>query len=361
MTAHSTDPGFIRHLHAFRGFAIINITAIHAFTMAIYFLIPVDMALPSADQTLINISVLAFHDATLYFSLISGLLFATVLKGRSWRDFFKGKLLNVICPYLVMTAIFSLIVWPQPMEDFQIVPFQGTAAEYLALAGSNILTGKSLFPMYYIPILTVLFVATPLLNAAAERPRGRWLVLALALLPLVVSRTDLEVTVNSVIYFMGAYALGMLAGRDYQRWLGWVEAHLALLAGVVVISSAVLAGLLFGEIEFAGPVSLQESVFYIQKLAAAAIVLAMLRRAEAHLPGWLNGTATYSFAIYFLHGPVQFFMTLALNQYVTRYPNAIETMLMGLVFVVIPIGASIAAAFVLRAGLGKRSRMIIGT
>ena len=356
-----SDMGFIKHLHAFRGFAIINITAIHAFTMAIYFLIPVNMTLPSADKTAINITVMLFHDATLYFSLISGLLFAAVLKGRSWHDFFKGKLLNVLSPYIVMTAVFSLVVWPQPMEGFQIVPFRGAVGDYLALTGSNILTGRSLFPMYYIPILTALFLATPLINAAADRARGRWLVLLLALLPLVVSRTDLEVTASSVIYFMGAYALGILAGRDYQRWLGWVDGHLALLTGVVVVSSAVLLALLFGEIEFAGPVSLQESAFYVQKLAVAAIVLALLRRGEAQLPRWLDVTATYSFAIYFLHGPVQFFMTWGLNQFATRYPNAIETMLLGLVFVVVPIGVSIAAAFLLRAALGKRSRMIIGT
>jgi hypothetical protein len=361
MTAPVPEIRFIKHLHAFRGFAIINITAIHAFTMAIFFLIPLEKVLPSADQTAINISVMLFHDATLYFSLISGLLFAAVLKGRSWHDFFKGKLLNVICPYIVMTAVFSLFVWPQPMETFLIAPFRGATSDFLALVGSNILTGKSLFPMYYIPILAVLFMVTPLLAAAVDRPGTRWLVVVLVLLPLVVSRTELEVTVNSIIYFLGAYALGMLAGRDYAHWLRWVEGHMRLLIATVVMSSGVILALLFGEIEFVGPVSLQESVFYVQKLAVAAIVLAQLRRREAQLPDWLSVTASYSFAIYFLHGPVQFLMTWGLNQFVTAYPDALEMLLLGIVFILVPIGVSIMAAKGLRALLGKRSRMIIGT
>ncbi len=358
---HRPDTRFIKHLHAFRGFAIINITAIHAFTMAAYFLIPIDKTLPSVDKFVINISVMLFHDATLYFSLISGLLFARVLKGRSWPDFFKGKLLNVICPYIVMTTLFSLWIWPQPMEAFVIAPFRGVVSDFLALIGQNLLTGKSLFPMYYIPILAVLFAVTPLLAVAADRAGTRWMVVVLALLPLVVSRTELEVTVQSIFYFLGAYALGMLAGRDYERWLGWVDSHLDLLSAAVLTSTAGLLVFLFSEITFSGPVSLLESVFYVQKLAVAAIVLAMLRRWETRLPEWLSVVATYSFAIYFLHGPVQFVMTWGLNQVVTAYPNAAETLVLGLVFVVVPIGISIMIASGLRALLGKRSRMIIGT
>lgn len=361
MTVPAPETGFIKHLHAFRGFAIINITAIHAFTMAIFFLIPVEKALPSADQTAINISVMVFHDATLYFSLISGLLFAAVLKGRSWHVFFKGKLLNVICPYIVMTAVFSAFVWPEPMQAFAIATFHGTVSDFLDLVGSNILTGKSLFPMYYIPILAVLFMVTPLLAAAADRPGTRWFVAVLALLPLVISRTDLEVTVSSIFFFLGAYALGMLAGRDYDCWLAWVDGHLRLLAATVVISSGVILALLFGEIEFVGLVSVQESMFYVQKLAVAAIVLAMLRRRESDLPGWLSVIASYSFAIYFLHGPVQFLMTWGLNQFVTAYPNALEMLLLGMLLIVVPIGVSIVLARGLRALLGRRSRMIIGT
>ncbi len=353
--------GYIKHLHAFRGFAIINITAIHAFTMAAFFLIPLEMTLPSADKFLINISVMLFHDATLYFSLISGLLFARVLKGRSWPDFFKGKLLNVICPYIVMTAVFSLWVWPQPMEAFLITPFRGFVSEFIVLFGQNIMTGKSLFPMYYIPILTALFALTPLLTAAAEQVGTRWLVYVLALLPLVVSRTELEVTVNSIVYFLGAYALGIVAGRDYDRWMAWVEGHLLWLIAVVLASTAMLLALLFAEVTFADPGSPLESVFYVQKLAVAAIVLAMLRRWEARLPDWLSVVATYSFAIYFLHGPVQFLMTWGLTQVVTSYPNSLEPLLLGVVFVVVPIGVSIVVAKGLRALLGKRSRMIIGT
>jgi probable poly-beta-1,6-N-acetyl-D-glucosamine export protein len=143
--------------------------------------------------------------------------------------------------------------------------------------------------------------------------------------------------------------------------MAWVDAHLMLLSAAVLVTSAILLALLFAEITFEGPVSLLESVFYVQKLAVAAIVLTMLRRWEARLPEWLSVVASYSFAIYFLHGPVQFLMTWGLNQFVTDYPGALETLLLGLVFVVIPIGVSIGVASILRAMLGERSRMIIGT
>ena len=60
-----------------------------------------------------------------------------------------------------------------------------------------------------------------------------------ALLPLVVSRTTYPdlISLPTVVYFLGAYAFGMLLGERLQSMLALVERHLSFLIAVLVIST----------------------------------------------------------------------------------------------------------------------------
>ena len=97
-------------MHAFRAFAILNIVAIHALAGWLYFSGPVVLA----DSTLESISRLVellFHESTIYFALISGLLYSLVLHRRGVASFARGKALNVLVPYALLTALFTALDW----------------------------------------------------------------------------------------------------------------------------------------------------------------------------------------------------------------------------------------------------------
>lgn len=357
----AASPGrFYKYLHAFRGFAIINVVAVHAMAMATLFARPPGATEPRPHPVADTVNELLLHDATMYFALISGLLYATVLKDRSWLHFFKGKLLNVICPYIVVSVVLTLFAWPVPFGPVELGWFQGSASEFLHLAGWNIVSGDSLVPMWYVPVLTILFLATPLIAFATARSGLRWMVVVLVLLPLVVSRQGWEVTPDTIIFFLGVYALGILVGHDLERWMSWARAHLLALGVVALVSTAVVFALNLAGIEFAGPVSLKESAFYVQKLALSGVALVLLQRWQAQLPKWLDSVAAYAFAIYFLHGPIQLAATVGLNRHLADYPNALDVLLISIAFIVLPILVSVAVAYSLRVILGKRSRMLIG-
>ena len=62
---------------------------------------------PSTGVTVLSaVSESLFHDSTIYFALISGLLFSA-LQSRGWSAFCSNKLANVISPYVVMTLLFT--------------------------------------------------------------------------------------------------------------------------------------------------------------------------------------------------------------------------------------------------------------
>ena len=66
---------------------------------------------PSTGVTVLNAVIeTLFHDSTVYFALISGLLFSLVLQSRGWPAFWSNKLVNVISPYVVMTLLFTCLL-----------------------------------------------------------------------------------------------------------------------------------------------------------------------------------------------------------------------------------------------------------
>jgi surface polysaccharide O-acyltransferase-like enzyme len=102
---------FDQPLHAFRAFAIVNIVAVHALAI-VQFPYPTPEAF-SAYAWLRALNETAFHDSTIYFTLISGILFSQVLAERGWRVFFRSKVANVLLPYAVVTLLMTAFDWPR--------------------------------------------------------------------------------------------------------------------------------------------------------------------------------------------------------------------------------------------------------
>ncbi len=75
------------HLHAFRAFSIFNVVACHALSEQVW--------LAGGPQTSVASNILnaftesLFHGSTIYFALISGVLFSLFLSHRGWSRFFS--------------------------------------------------------------------------------------------------------------------------------------------------------------------------------------------------------------------------------------------------------------------------------
>ena len=101
-------------IHAFRGFAILNIVAIHAFAFVLFY---AESSGSRAGAGLMVAGVLngvLLHDSTLYFTYISGILFSMVLAERGYRRFFRSKFFYVFLPYLFFTVLYSTQVYEGP-------------------------------------------------------------------------------------------------------------------------------------------------------------------------------------------------------------------------------------------------------
>lgn len=356
-------PQFIGHLHAFRGVAIMLIVLVHIAGYSM-FRIGTD---PDMSDYLVVWAVFETiaHNGTVFFALISGLLYSTVLAGRGWVNFFRSKVTNVILPYVFFSLLFTAIVF-SGISGISL--FSGEVADYAREAFGNILTGNASFHFWYLPVLAGLFVLTPLVASIVAKPWGGWIVGAAMLVPLFVSRTWPDNSVQNVAVFMAPYAFGVWLGADYDSRMEKLRLLMKpLIATVILLSVATTAAFVqytgpmyMADEQWDGPVNWYESISYVQKMALACVVLLVLKANESWRPRWLDLLATYAFAIYFLHAAVRDVLFEGLLWLgVEIGPSWLHAPTILIIWIA-TLALSLGFSMLVRRALGRRSRMIIG-
>ncbi|BDX06120.1 acyltransferase family protein [Planctobacterium marinum] len=347
---------YIPHIHAFRGLAIIAIVAAHAWSFPIFWTGTLD----SAELTaLFHIMETLFHGSTLYFAIISGVLFSKVLVTKTWPAFFKGKLLNVLMPYIVLTLLITLLNWQffpvNKPEDWPLL------AQFNLNFLSNLYYGQAMIHFWYIPVLLVLFVATPLLWRIQRK--YLWVSVIIALMPLVVSRSPFPdfLKIQSLVYFLGAYQLGMLMGEYYAAVQRWVARYLAPITIITLFCSLLIYLLFHWQYQAQGFYSLIQTAIYLQKTGFCLLLMHYLANKEPILPSWLMTLGTYSFSIYFLHVLVMWPYILSLSAVLTEYRRAWVIFSIGLLNLLLAVLVSVAVASLVKRFTGKYSRILIGS
>jgi len=350
-----TSTSYIKHLHAFRGFAILNVVGAHAWSFMIFW--TGGLTAPGLDWLFWSAETI-FHGSTLYFAIISGLLFTLVLKTKSWQQFFKSKFTNVLMPYIVITMLITAYYWQYILQRPEV---NNTLVDYLKIALMNLLNGKADIHLWYILVLLVMFVVTPILY----RIQLRLPVVAyfLAATPLVISRSPFPdfLMPQSFIYFIGAYLLGMLIGEHYDKVKSLITRYKFWLIGITVLSSFSLFLLYVYNYKPGTFYSMRQTLVYIQKVAICLLVLGWLAERETRMPKWLNTLGNYAFSIFFLH---VIFIGLVINAVrpVLEDSRTIEFVALfgGANFFAAIIG-SILVAKVVQLIFGRHARKLVGS
>lgn len=356
------DHNYLNYVHSFRGFAILNVVLIHS--VAFSMLIPVDFN-PDTTAPMWIFNETLFHDSTIYFAMISGLLFSNVLRSRGFRLFYSNKLKNVLLPYLFCSLYFSLFL--PASAEIEMHTLRADFDSYISALFSNLVKGEAQFTYWYIPVLLTLFAFTPVLDQLLERRPMRPVAWILLLLPLVFSRPAfapgvLQVTAGTLIYFTGAYLTGMYLGRNLESNLDWWSRKIWYLVATATITSLTLVYLQIADINRFSWYSLQETFYYLQKLSIAILVLIGLRQLGDRQPKILGIFGTMAFSIYFLHA---YFIEILVDPlWDFLHQPALEPwniFLGGTVLLGFCLIASLAVIFVLQKCAGRYSRLMVGS
>ncbi|WP_374387963.1 acyltransferase family protein [Sandaracinobacter sp.] len=345
--------GHLQAIDDMRGLAILAIVLLHAANAVlnrglVHPLAPSTRLIAAANDIL-------FHNSTIYFALISGILYGHLFAARPHGAFLRARLANVGSPYLVMTAGLTAILWFAASK-----PVAGLPAGIVR----NLILGDAWNTFWYIPVILILYALSPLLWRVMTDRRLGALALLLLVQPLLFTRTDTELTPQMFAYYAGVYCCGMLVGADVPRALDWLRREAGLVRVVAGVSAIVLALLHAADLDRIGFTSLRESVFYIFRLSIAGLVLPAL-------VGWglpvdrqprklLGLIAAASFGIYFLHGPLLRPIARTIGPMVPTGQPAWAVLLAILLSALAALFLCLLILLPLKRLLGRRSRYLTG-
>lgn len=290
-----------------------------------------------------------WSDINAFFIFISGYLFQHLLGRFAYGKYLRAKLRNVILPYLVM-SLPALVLYA---GNWKIHPHFGDLIASLPLderMALLLLTGAQMGPYWFIPMMAVFYLGSPILAALDRRPSWYLVLLplfacSLALVPRPLY--DLQ-PLQSAAHYLPVYVLGMFVSRYNERILpvlarNWATMTAASALLLIAIVAADYARIVFERLPIA---------------FLCLTVLAILTRFTHHRIAWLDLLARYSFGIFFVHA----YFIAVVRQAFDQWPALAEgSQSRFMVLLAIVMLATMATLWAVRWALPGRSRLLIGS
>ncbi len=349
-----TEKKYYNYLQSFRGFAVINVVLRH---VIIFFYLGSLNKNINLDSAIPVFNVVVLRGATMYFTILSGILFSAVFRKWGYKKFYADKFFYLIIPYLVFSIFLTLF------KNTSFEPFHINIDGFFSMLPIDLLCGKSESALWYIPIFIIICALTPLLDTLLHKNNfTRAVFFLFVLAPLFIARAKYHETeyirIETLIYFMGPYTVGMYCGLDLEKTMQLIEKKLVFIIGAVVI---VTAGLIFKMTLIRG-IDITESLFYIQKVGLALLVILFFKKLGEKQPAWLRFVAKDSMLTYFMHGvvltvtgPLLYF----LYKYENVYPVNIIVAIIFLTITTVVICKGIS--YLLRKLLGSKAKALLGS
>lgn len=344
-----TSDKYLYHLQAARAFAIVCVVGAHAWSFPIFW---TGQLSSQSIEHVFWFTETFFHGSTLYFAMISGLLFTKVLSTKGVKRFYQNKVLYVILPYLFFSLFFTAYYFDSAETK--------TVMGFAQLLGFNLLMGKAWIHFWYMPVLAFLFLITPLLFQIQKRSSVCFVLIML--IPLIISRSPFPdfVKPQSFVYFMGAYAIGMWMGANYSCFINKVHQVKSSLLVVAVSTSIALYCLYVNGYEHQGIYSIRQTLVYLQKVAIFALLLSWLCQKENAIPKWSLVLADYAFTIFFVHVFFIAYFIQFIAPTLTTDRSGLNIALFGSINLILCIVLSIAFGMLFKQVFKQHSKKLIG-
>ena len=345
---------YLGYLHSFRAAAVLVVVASHAVANFSWDADPVTGML--LRDLLDNGSVL--------FVFLAGFLFEHHVARFRYRAYLRRRFVAVVLPYLVLSvpAVAYDVLHSDASQKF---PEQlgGSSPLYQALwflvHGSVVIN----YALWFVPMIALYYLASPLFAVLARHPRLYLLLVVLIPLSLLMHRVAEIETVWMAVYLLAAYVTGMWASHVRLRlepvllrgW-PWLLALFAL-ATVALTLFAGHHGNYAGAYPFSqdhGPVDW----LFAQKLLLCFGLLALALRLQPVLGAGLVRIADVSVTIFFLHVYVLYAVFLAEHHLLGIPAGSVPGVLVLTAVTIVLIMSGVA---VTRRVLGSRSRYVIGS
>jgi probable poly-beta-1,6-N-acetyl-D-glucosamine export protein len=344
---------YLSPIHSFRGLAILIIVAGHCMWVFGW------REMPWLRAALADL----LANGTVLFMFISGYLFQHLSGKYHYPTYLAKKAKYVLIPYVIVSipAIAYSVFWKNTVEDYPFL--EGSSAAYQVLW--FYLTGGTQmnYPLWFIPVILIYFLVSPVFYAFIRFPVLYWLILLFLPVALLAHRPHFPNpdTLHSLTYFLPAYLLGMFASQYREKVDGFMARNLWLLVGSLV--SYFFLHLLLSDHHgnyhvdrmFSFEIGFIDWAF-LQKILFAFVMLGLLNRYDSLVAGPLRLLGDTSFSIYFLHAYVVYAFRV-----VSRWHTYQGSLLKWVLLTVGTVVVCVAITKLVQRVFGRYSRMVIGS
>ena len=327
---------FLNYIHNFRGIAIIYIVAGHSFSVFTW----------QDTSITIRIVKMVISNGTVFFVFIAGFLFQHLLKSYTPKKYFFSKLTGVLVPYLLISipAIVVFVffqdrktVWAGFYDDpqwLQILHFY--------------LTGAHLAPLWFIPMISLFYLAAP---ALVILDKYKWSYLCLPALVLLSCYVPRGLPDQSFIHFFSVYFFGMFCSH-YKAWVN------AKLMNPIVFYTLVCTYITLFYIELSFMENIVYSYFnFLRKLILCGIFIALFLRFNVH-NRLLSLIAELSFGLFFIHSYVISVLKMVEEKFIGHYLQG--NIFNFIFFIIVTLLICIGIIVTIKKILAANSRYLIG-
>ncbi|HYF67520.1 MAG TPA: acyltransferase [Ohtaekwangia sp.] len=290
---------FLTYIHYFRGLAILFIVGLHVCVMLNW----------GERQFERKILIVLFNNGTVLFVFIAGFLFFYLYQNRfEYLDYLKKKFLYVIIPYLIVSipALIDKFYFDKVGDHWWMDEFFSTQSSPIKVF-QLLITGRHMGVFWFIPMISIIYLAAPLIIRFSKTQAFLYIVPVLAFLALYTFRFGYFANIGlSLIYFFPVYLFGIWACRVREFFF----THATV---IIVASSLIYVGISMAEIfewvPFSETIGLRDAKYTVYRfnfnkfkiyMFAIGVLVFLYRYRSVQLP-FLKLMGDYSFGIFFVH------------------------------------------------------------
>jgi surface polysaccharide O-acyltransferase-like enzyme len=296
------------------------------------------------------------NQSSIFFFFIAGYLFQHLSARFAYPKYLKRKFQTVILPYLLLSIpalyIFTVLTQRTGMWPW----FYGL--EIWQQVALFLLTGKHLAPLWFVPTITLFYLVAPLLLWIDRKmPRAYWGILLLLVLSTWIGRDGPLGPIDKAIFLLPMYLLGMAFSHYKQEMMSFIMRWWPVLLLVAAVS---VVGYV---LDWRQPPYWQMPM----KACLALIMTWLLYRYHSVFRNRLDYIAEVSFGIFFVHA--YFISAIKVAMVYVLYGSLYDgqgsedipgNLLTVIIYAGGVLACTVAAIWVAKRILGKRSRMFIG-
>lgn len=267
---------FLSYVHNFRGIAILYIVAGHSISAFDW----------QNSPFLERLTKMLLSNGTVFFVFIAGYLFQYLAHKYSAKKYFLTKLSSVLLPYfLISIPAIVLFVFFQTRES--VWPGFYDNPPWLQVFYFYI-TGLHLAPLWFIPMITLFYIISPLLIVLDKHKWAYGALPFLIILSCYVPRGDV---LQNFVHFLSVYIFGMYLSHNRIAINALLTKHFVLGFLVAIYLSLIYLEYLFPDILYLN---------YVRKMFLCCIFIGFLIKFNIDFK-ILTLLEEYSFGIFFSH------------------------------------------------------------